>query len=149
MFYLSFLLFSHVSLSNEKKEYSQVKIEGVSTIVVESESYRENKTSYCRERSDPSEVIWEEDFSSAILDKETWRIDFDYVANGVEVAGIPLGAPQKKPFEAGKETRLWKITYLDDNLRVLRARRLEASEKDSSIFVLKRVDNLPLDASKI
>ena len=85
----------------------------------------------------------------SILDKETWRIDFDYVANGVEVAGIPLGAPQKKPFEAGKETRLWKITYLDANLRVLRARRLEASEKDSSIFVLKRVDNLPLDASKI
>ena len=79
MFYLSFLLFSYVSLSNEKKEYSQVKIEGVSTIVVESESYRENKTSYCRERSDPSEVIWEEDFSSAILDKETWKYD---VSNG-------------------------------------------------------------------
>ncbi len=85
----------------------------------------------------------------SIFDKETWRIDFDYVSNGVEVAGIPLGAPNKKPFETGKETRLWKITYLDDNLRVLRARRLEAPEKDSFIFVLRRVENLPLDASKI
>lgn len=84
----------------------------------------------------------------SIYDKETWRIDFDYVFNSVLFGRTPLGS-QKKPFEVGKETRLWKITYLDDNLRILRARRLASPEQEGYIFVLKRVMRLPLDASKI
>ena len=77
--FLIILIFPHISSSNGEEGYNQVNIEGVSTIVIESESYRQNKNSYCRKRSHPSEVIWDEDFSSGVLDKETWKYD---VSNG-------------------------------------------------------------------
>lgn len=44
---------------------------------------------------------------------------------------------QSKAFTT-KEIRYWKITYLDDDFRVLRARRPETDEKESFIFVFIR-----------
>jgi hypothetical protein len=41
-----------------------------------------------------------------------------------------------KKFEPKSQIRLWQITYLDNNLRIMRARRIEAPENDSFIFVL-------------
>lgn len=56
----------------------------------------------------------------SIYDDNTWRIDFDYVEN--KLLGIPF---QKKEFpaigEEGSQTRLWKLIYLDEDLRILRA----------------------------
>lgn len=48
-----------------------------------------------------------------------------------------LNLPQKK-FTPGDQIRLWKITYLDDELRILRARRPETAESESFIFILIR-----------
>ena len=92
----------------------------------------------------------------SVYDKETWRIDFQYVTTTVEIFGVPIGFPGRRTFVVGQETRLWRMTYLDDNLRILRAKRLKRGNKDEGkeekqgfIFVLKRVEGLPLDASKI
>jgi hypothetical protein len=66
-----------------------------------------------------------------VYDSNTWAIDFDFVSN--KIFGIQT--PMKK-FEPKSQIRLWKITYLDNNLRIMRARRLEASSDDSFIFIL-------------
>jgi len=73
------LIFFQNLESQEVNGYDLVEIEGVSTVVVESESFRENRASYCKQRSNPNEVIWAEEFSSGKLDKEIW--DYD-VSNG-------------------------------------------------------------------
>ena len=84
----------------------------------------------------------------SIHDNKTWRVDFKYVFNRALVGGTTLG-DSKTTFEPGKESRLWRITYLDDNLRILRARRLEAPENEAYIFVLERVTSVPFDTSQI
>ncbi len=56
----------------------------------------------------------------SIYSDDTWRIDFDYVEN--KFFGIPF---QKKEFPPigteGSQTRFWKLQYLDEDLRILRA----------------------------
>jgi len=64
-----------------------------------------------------------------IKDDVTWEITFDYVYNSFKT--------DPKYFD-GKEIRLWEITYLDQDLRIMRARRPESSRESAFIFVLTR-----------
>eukprot|EP01038_Epipyxis_sp_PR26KG_P015979 gene15979-21685_t len=57
----------------------------------------------------------------------TWQIEFERVGN--TLAGI-ISLP-KKYFIPGDQIRLWEIIYLDEDLRILRARRPEADSKES------------------
>jgi len=66
-----------------------------------------------------------------VVDYNTWSIDFDFVSN--KIFGIQT--PTKK-FPTKSQIRLWRITYLDNNLRIMRARRVEASDDESFIFIL-------------
>ena len=36
---------------------------------------------------------------------------------------------------------MWKITYLDDDLRILRAKRESDTDEDAFIFVLRRAES--------
>lgn len=49
-----------------------------------------------------------------------------------QVAGIPI---INKDFSKTEVVRLWEITYLDDEVRVLRARMPETPREDAFIFV--------------
>lgn len=73
-----------------------------------------------------------------VLDQNTWQIEFVYARNSVVGLSFPkVNFPQE---EGKKEIRLWKITYLDQDFRILRARRSDSvSEADSFIFVLRKV----------
>lgn len=68
-----------------------------------------------------------------VYDASTWSIDFDYVSNKIFGIQTPI-----KKFEPKSQVRLWKVTYLDNNFRIMRARRVEASDDDSFIFVLTK-----------
>ena len=66
----------------------------------------------------------------SIQDSQTWRIEFLYVENSV------LSFKTKKEFPPKEQIRLWKITYLDDDLRILRAGREDSEE--SFLFICTR-----------
>ena len=66
----------------------------------------------------------------SILNGNTWQIEFDRVENSV--AGFKLPVTKFKT----REIRYWEIVYLDNDLRILRAKRPEATE--SFLFILRR-----------
>ena len=73
----------------------------------------------------------------------TWAVDFDRIGNILfGVFRLP-----SKTFEPGSQVRLWNIVYLDETLRVMRAKRLDEDEnenekgvgkKESFVFILQR-----------
>uniref|UniRef100_A0A7S2XYV4 Plastid lipid-associated protein/fibrillin conserved domain-containing protein n=1 Tax=Fibrocapsa japonica TaxID=94617 RepID=A0A7S2XYV4_9STRA len=71
-----------------------------------------------------------------ILDNQTWQISFDYVYNnflGTEV--------QRKQFDPNMENRIWNMTYLDSNFRILYGNREGAADSEEGfIFVMERAD---------
>jgi len=69
---------------------------------------------------------------SEILNNNTWRITFDFVYN--KLAGNEI---QRKTFE-NVEKRLWKMTYLDDNFRVLYGSQESKKDENQFIFVMER-----------
>eukprot|EP00981_Chlorochromonas_danica_P007079 scaffold1551_cov164-Ochromonas_danica.AAC.7 len=69
-----------------------------------------------------------------VKDANTWQIEFLNTASTL-LGFLPF---QKKVFPPGEFIRLWKITYLDDDFRILRARRPETSEDKAYIFILRR-----------
>ena len=71
-----------------------------------------------------------------VRDQNTWQIEFLYAANSI--LGLPLPRINFPQEEGKKEIRLWKITYLDDEFRILRARRENAPESDAFIFILRK-----------
>lgn len=72
----------------------------------------------------------------------TVAISFQQVGN--KLGGIiPLGP--KVVFEPGKEVRLWEHVYLDENYRILYARRREEKEERGFVYVMKRADELRFD----
>lgn len=68
--------------------------------------------------------------SQRVVSDSTWEIEFKSLYN--TIFGIPI---VNKPFPT-KEVREWRVTYLDSRLRIMRAKRPEATE--SFIFVLQR-----------
>ena len=66
----------------------------------------------------------------SVLDSSTWQIEFDRLENSV--AGFKLPVTKFKT----REIRLWKIVYLDNDLRILRAKRPDSAE--SFLFILRR-----------
>ena len=66
----------------------------------------------------------------SIVNGNTWQIEFDRVENSV--AGFQLPVTKFKT----REIRYWEIVYLDNDLRILRAKRPEATE--SFLFILRR-----------
>jgi hypothetical protein len=63
------------------------------------------------------------------------EIEFDSIENSI--FGIPL--PVKRfPKGPQAQIRLWEIVYLDDDLRILRARRPETDSEEAFIFITKR-----------
>lgn len=81
----------------------------------------------------------------SVISSDTWRIDFDYVTNGLNILNgkIKLGG-NRNSFESKPQTRLWKHIYLDEDLRILEARKEENSEEEAFIFITKRVTEIPL-----
>lgn len=79
----------------------------------------------------------------SILNDNTWSIEFDRVGNKL-FNTINLPATR---FEPGSQIRLWEITYLDTDLRIMRARRpgIIDKPKESFIFILKK----ELDSNRI
>lgn len=75
--------------------------------------------------------------STNAIDDSTLAITFQTVAN--KIGGvIPLGP--KIDFE-GREVRLWEHVYLDDEYRILYARRQEEEESRGFLYVMKRADD--------
>mmetsp|Transcript_22879 Transcript_22879/g.23105 ORF Transcript_22879/g.23105 Transcript_22879/m.23105 type:complete len:274 (-) Transcript_22879:91-912(-) len=68
----------------------------------------------------------------SVYDSNTWRIDFTDLI--IRVFGMKLFT---KPFPSGTY-RLWEITYLDNDLRILRARSPENTKEKAFIFILIR-----------
>jgi hypothetical protein len=71
-----------------------------------------------------------------ISSTDTWRITF------VDINQY-LGPFKLKTTlfdQQSPEVRLWKITYLDDSLRVLRAKKEDDPDEKAFIFVLKRAE---------
>eukprot|EP01031_Cornospumella_fuschlensis_P036228 gene36228-43945_t len=77
-----------------------------------------------------------------VKDGNTWQIEFEKAAN--DIFGLRF---QSKKFPPGEFIRLWKITYLDDDFRIMRARRPETREEDAYIFILKRDDGSRFDVN--
>lgn len=61
------------------------------------------------------------------------RITFEKISNSIFGFKLP-----EKEFPKGKQVRIWKITYLDDDLRVMRAGRPENMESEYFLFILRR-----------
>ena len=83
--------------------------------------------------------------SQRIYNKNTWEITFSYLEN--IFLGITMPRKEFPGIGSGEEQiRLWEITYLDNDLRIMRARRKdedegeggEMKEKESFIFILKK-----------
>ena len=63
-----------------------------------------------------------------------------FVSVGNKLAGmLPVGP--KIEFETGKEVRLWEHIYLDDEYRILFARRKEDTDNRGFVYVMKRADD--------
>jgi hypothetical protein len=74
---------------------------------------------------------------AVVVNDSTVSITFKSVGN--KLAGVlPFGP--KIQFEAGKEVRLWEHVYLDDEYRILYARRQEDSTRGFA-YVMKRADD--------
>ena len=75
--------------------------------------------------------------STNVVNDSTLAITFQTVGN--KIGGvIPLGP--KIDFE-GREVRLWEHVYLDDEYRILYARRQEEEESRGFLYVMKRADD--------
>lgn len=75
--------------------------------------------------------------SPSILNDSTMAIAFESVGN--KLAGIiPFGP--KIQFEPNKEVRLWEHVYLDDEYRILYARRREDTDVRGFLYVMQRAD---------
>jgi len=72
----------------------------------------------------------------SVFDSSTWAIKFEQATNSI--FGIPLRPVLFPQDDANAQIRLWQITYLDANFRVMRAKKPGAVE--SFLFVLKRVE---------
>jgi hypothetical protein len=73
-----------------------------------------------------------------IVNDSTVAITFVSVGN--KLAGVVPFGPKIK-FEEGKEVRLWEHIYLDDDYRILHARREEdTSGERGALFILKRAE---------
>ena len=76
---------------------------------------------------------------SAALDipnDDTWRITF---ADINQYLG-PFKVQTKLFDQASPEVRLWRITYLDESLRIMRAKKEGDADEDAFIFVLRRAE---------
>lgn len=82
--------------------------------------------------STPLRIDGELSAAVSILDDQTWQIEFR--ALKLSVLGLQV---QNKPFPT-REVRNWRISYLDKNLRIMRASRPEPGAK-TFIFILRRV----------
>jgi len=70
-----------------------------------------------------------------IVADDTWSIEFQRLSNKIaDLIQLPIVA-----FPAGSQVRLWEITYLDDDLRVMRAGRLPMKRDESFIFIFRRL----------
>lgn len=70
-----------------------------------------------------------------VVDEDTWEVRFENVE--VTAWGRRLGFKEFK-----NVSRLWKMTYMDDQIRVLRARRPQKREDQAWLFVLQRDDGV-------
>jgi len=72
--------------------------------------------------------------SLVIPDNTSWRITFEKISNTI----FNFKLPEKQfPQDKDKEVRIWKITYLDKDLRIMRAGRPE-SPQNTFLFVFRR-----------
>ena len=71
-----------------------------------------------------------------IKDNKTWQIEFLSVSN--KLLGIPIINKKFSQEDDKKEIRLWEITYLDKDLRIMRAKNAKDTNTKSFIFVLER-----------
>ena len=74
--------------------------------------FSQDKASYCRNRSNPSDIIWSEDFSNPILDSQTWSYSVGnaFVSGTTTVYG--WGNNEKQYYRDQK----YSETYTSDNL---------------------------------
>lgn len=68
----------------------------------------------------------------SVKDSNSWQITFDKL--DLSIFGVRIIS---KKFPANI-VRIWEITYLDRDLRILRARQPDKSREESQIFVLRR-----------
>lgn len=70
-----------------------------------------------------------------IVADDTWSIEFQRLSNKIaDFIQLPIGT-----FPPGSQIRLWQITYLDDDLRIMRAGRLPLRCDESFIFIFRRL----------
>ena len=110
LFILIFLLLSYSLFADKIFEY-QV-IDNSLTTLINSDAFRENKNSYCKDRSNPSKIIWSEDFSNSVLDSQTWSYSVGnaFVSGTTTVYG--WGNNEKQYYRDQK----YSETYTSDNL---------------------------------
>lgn len=73
-----------------------------------------------------------------IVADDTWSIEFQRLSNKIaDFIQLPIGTS----FPPGSQIRLWQITYLDDDLRIMRAGRLPLRPDESFIFIFRRLSD--------
>jgi len=72
-----------------------------------------------------------------IVADDTWSIEFQRLSNKIaDFIQLPIGT-----FPPGSQIRLWHITFLDDDLRIMRSGRLPLRRDESFIFIFRRLSD--------
>ena len=94
------------------QDYEYTKLDKSTTETINSKSFSIDQSSYCRNRSDPESVIWEENFSSPILNNSHWSYSIGNAFNSGTTTVYGWGNNEQQFYKDKK----YKNTNTNDNL---------------------------------
>ena len=103
------------SEQHQTKGYDSQIINGVKTAVIESDIFRVNKVSYCRERSMSEQVLWFEDFEDGNLNSKDWQYD---VSNGFFDNGKFIYGWGNAELQYYRDAKIGNEDFTNDNLLI-------------------------------
>jgi beta-glucanase (GH16 family) len=103
------------SEQHQTKSYDSQIINDVKTAVIESDSFRVNKVSYCRDRSKSKTVLWFEDFEDGNLSSKDWQYD---VSNGFFDNGKFIYGWGNDELQYYRDAKIGNENFTNDNLLI-------------------------------
>ena len=103
------------SEQHQTKSYVSQIINDVKTAVIESDSFRVNKVSYCRDRSKSKTVLWFEDFEDGNLSSKDWQYD---VSNGFFDNGKFIYGWGNDELQYYRDAKIGNENFTNDNLLI-------------------------------
>ena len=109
---MKLIFFLFISALSAETIFEYNELDDSLTTSINSDFFSQDKASYCRNRSNPSDIIWSEDFSNPILDSQTWSYSVGnaFVSGTTTVYG--WGNNEKQYYRDQK----YSETYTSDNL---------------------------------